>query len=168
MATIWREDWGCAAGVPEVVVLRGADVAEEERFARCLSLLASLWWGTERGRGEEGGRNKRKGATVGEEGKGRRNRHEVKLHSFVIRHFGSMYPQLVVLWSKLVQLILQHPHTLSGEQVGRQWKHAAVTSFIPVCSKHLLLLSVPSLLQSASCGGASGCRRTQNLKPYWK
>lgn len=48
-------------------------------------------------RKEEGGRNKRKGATVGEEGKGRRNHHEVKLHSFVIRHFGSMYPQLVVL-----------------------------------------------------------------------
>ena len=131
-ATMWREDWGCAAGVPEVVGLRGAEVAEEEMFARCLSLLASLWRG--RGRGKEWSNSGRGG--------------RVKERSEQIQFcYGSMYPQLVVLWRKLVQLILQHPNcTLSGGQVGgseiMQW-------WLTTCKLKTLTASICAFSTSA-------------------
>lgn len=122
---MWREDWGCAAGVPEVVGLRGAEVAEEEMFARCLSLLASLWIG----RGEETRERKEEGkegngATVEEEGE---SKGELNSYSFVMgvctRNWLFSDESLSTLSCSIRIVLCQ-----GGQVGGRQWNHAVVTN----------------------------------------
>ena len=122
-------------GCPKLSAWEG----QKWRKRKCLPAALVYWPHSEEGEEEEtrGRKEEGNGATVEEEGGSKRE----------VFCYGSMYPQLVVLWRKLVQLILQHPNcTLSGGQVGgseiMQW-------WLTTCKLKTLTASICAFSTSA-------------------